>query len=468
MGDRVLWLYDSVQIEHIFLICRLVKITYQFYIFIPMDFDPTHYSMEEMKLLLGLDVLTEESLRQAVEREMAKHPDNEEILSFYQGIQSSLLATLQRNVNPDVKNIITRILHIDSSHLPSYADTTTTDKFTFTLSDQINNVISLTLVSLELPQSWYTFTFAKGTTCFVYYKQTVDVSSNKVYVAYTYRLEDGNYSVSSLLKAIKDKVTVDDDTFNYTLHVPSGKVKFTSEFPFKIMWHDTAMINSELSTTYANYHLGILVGFPQVVSESIPVLGTETYAVEATTPVHVSGTRYVTLELNDYSSNRISNNIVLMNSLPRIKVYAPEYYRSDTPQVRVGPTTTLVLPSASDSTRTLTQTQATNINSIIAPAPSGRLLIARQASNLFAKIPLKRNNYVTVSNGTDDVCEKGYAPPISEFAGSIQTNTREYFGPITLTNIEVALYDDRGLLLGLNGMNWSCSIIVRSVYQKNV
>jgi hypothetical protein len=26
----------------------------------------------------------------------------------------------------------------------------------------------------------------------------------------------------------------------------------------------------------------------------------------------------------------------------------------------------------------------------------------------------------------------------------------------------------RGLLLGLNGMNWSCSIIVRSVYQKNV
>jgi hypothetical protein len=68
----------------------------------------------------------------------------------------------------------------------------------------------------------------------------------------------------------------------------------------------------------------------------------------------------------------------------------------------------------------------------------------------------------------DDISEKGYAPHLAEFAGAIQTNTREYFGPITLRNIEVSLYDDRGQLLGLNQMNWSCSIIVKSIYQKNV
>jgi hypothetical protein len=414
-----------------------------------MDFDPTHYSTEEMKRLLGIDVITEDSVRIATEREMAKHPDNDEILSFYQGVQSSLLSTI-RNVNPDVKNIITRIIHIDSAHLPSYADTTTTDKFTFTLSDQINNVISLSLVSIELPQSWYTFSFSKGTTSFVYYLDTVK---------YTYRLDDGNYTVTSLLTAIRDNIQDADGSFAYSLHKPSGKVTFSSSSPFKFMWHDTAMIISELSTTYTNYHIGILLGFTQVVSEA--TLVSDQYRLTAEHPVHVSGTRYVTLELNDFSSNRISNNIVLMNALPRIKVAAPDYYRSDTPQVRTGPNTTLVLSSDK-----LTSKQTVNINSIIEPPPPGKLLIARQASNLFAKIPLKRNNYITVTNGQDDISEKGYAPHIAELAGAIQTNTREYFGPITLRSMEVSLYDDRGLPLGLNGIHWSCSIIVRSVYQK--
>jgi hypothetical protein len=279
-------------------------------------------------------------------------------------------------------------------------------------------------------------------------------------------LDDGNYTVTSLLTAIRSKIKDSnppvDASFSYSLHKPSGKVTFSSSFPFKFMWHDTAMIISELSTTYTNYHLGTLLGFSQVVSESIfESMLDSAYSITAEHPIHVSGTRYVTLELNDFSSNRISNNIVLMNALPRIKVAAPDYYRSDTPQVRTGPNTTLVLSSDK-----LTSKQTLNINSIIEPPPPGKLLIARQASNLFAKIPLKKNNYITVTNGEDDISERGYAPHVSELAGAIQTNTREYFGPITLRSMEVSLYDDRGLPLGLNGMHWSCSIIVRSIYQK--
>lgn len=427
-----------------------------------MDFDPTHYSTEEMKNLLGLELVTEETIRTATEREMSKHPDNEEIVTFYQGIQSALLSTLQqRNINPDIKNIITRIIHIDSSHLPTYADTTTTDKFTFTLSDQINNVISLSLVSLEIPQSWYTFSASKGTTSFVYLTTLAETSN-----AWSCTIDDGNYTVSSLLNAIKSKIhEAGDESFGYDLHRPSGKVTFHSQVQFKLMWHDTALIYSVLNATYANYHLGTHLGFNSVVSESLA--GTM-YTVEATSPINVSGTRYITLDLNDYSSNRMSNNIVLINALPRIKVPPPDYYRSDTPQVRIGPNTTLVLSSGTLGSGNLTNRQIVNVNSIVDPPPVGRILIARQASNLFAKIPMKRNNYLTSVEGVDDISEKGYAPHLAEFAGAIQTNTREYFGPITLRSIEVSLYDDRGLLLGLNGIHWSCSIIVRSVYQKKV
>lgn len=415
-----------------------------------MDLDPSHYTLEEMKELLELKVVNEKTIRFAVEREMSKHTD-EKILSFYWGIQMALLGTLQ-GVNPNVKNEFTRIIHIDSSHLPSYADTTTTDKFTFDLSDQINNVISLSLESIELPQSWYTFSFAKGTTSFAYF-----LGDTK----YEYTLDDGNYTVTSLLTAIKTFIQEEDASFGYSLHRPSGKVTFYSDENFKFMWHDTAMIVYSLRNTYANYHLGTLLGFNSVVSESTYVFERIRYEIKTATPIHVAGTRYVTLEVNDYSSNRISNNIVLINSLPRIRVPPPDYYQSDTPQVRTGPNTTQVL-----NNETLTAQQTTSLNSIIDPPPVGRILIARQASNLFAKIPLKRNNYITTTDGVDDISEKGYAPHIAELAGSLQLNTREFFGPITLRSLEVSLYDDRGLPLGLNGIHWSCSILVRCVYQK--
>ena len=42
---------------------------------------------------------------------------------------------------------------------------------------------------------------------------------------------------------------------------------------------------------------------------------------------------------------------------------------------------------------------------------------------------------------------------------------REYFGPVDLVNLYVALYDDKGNILGLNGMEWSCSLTVKCIYQ---
>jgi hypothetical protein len=446
-----------------------------------MDLDPSNYSVDEMILLLGLDVVTEESIRIAVEREIAKRPDRADIVSFFKGIQTTLLASLQKNVNPDTKNIITRILHIDSSHLPYYAEAVSTDKFTFKLSDQINNVLSLTLISIELPQSWYTFSAAKGTTSFVYVIETTTIITGNTTVLgpeqtttvtvdnYSLTIPDGNYTVSSLLNVIKSEIHSNaadhpnDDSFNYSVNKQTGKVTFTSTKSFKFIWHDLSGSIPSLNTTYTNYNLGTLLGFTSILSESVE--GASIHSLTTNNPIHVSGTRYVMLEVNDFSSNRISNNIVLMNALPRNKVQILESVRADAPQIRTGPNTTAALPS-----KYVTTNQLFNINAILETPLVGRQLIARQASNLFAKIPVKRTIYPTynATEGDDDVTEFGYTKHLAEFAGSIQSNTREYFGPITLRSMEVSLYDDRGLPLGLNGIHWSCSIMVKSVYQKKV
>ena len=54
---------------------------------------------------------------------------------------------------------------------------------------------------------------------------------------------------------------------------------------------------------------------------------------------------------------------------------------------------------------------------------------------------------------------------IIEFSGPIQLNSREYFGPVNMTSFAVSLYDDKGMLLGLNGLDWSFTIIAKSIYQ---
>jgi len=437
-----------------------------------MDLDPSNYSVDEMILLLGLDVVTEESIRIAVDREIEKRPDKPDIVSFFKGIQSTLLSNIQKNVNPDAKNIITRILHIDSSHLPYYSEVVSTDKFTFKLSDQINNVVALSLISIELPQSWYTFSSAKGTTSFVYTMDTT-VGGEVQVVNYSLTIPDGNYTVSSLLNAIKTEIHTNDSThphdtsFSFSINKQTGKITFTSTQSFTFIWHDLSGSIPSLNTTYNNYNLGTLLGFTTIFSEPIIVLidGMNKHSLTADNPINVSGTRYVMLEVNDFSSNRISNNIVLMNALPRNKVQISESIRADAPQLRTGPNTTIALPS-----KYITSKQLLNINSLLDVPLLGKQLIARQASNLFAKIPIKRTIYPTYNSTEvdDDITEFGYTKHIAEFAGSIQSNTREYFGPITLRSMEVSLYDDRGLPLGLNGIHWSCSIMVKSVYQKKV
>lgn len=676
-----------------------------------MDFNISHYSDQELIQLLNLDVVTEESVRMTIRDQLSKHPENQALQTFFKAIQERLLTNLKtRSVNPDQKNIITRIIHIDSSHVPLYVENFTSDKFLFQLSDPIPNVTSISLLSVEIPQSWYTFSSLKGNTSCVYYYYTptysiypydvhgrtyykdvtldgvaandldnnllvsgnylldadghviptivsnpvyqysitnegylvdaagntitnvyqidtdgygtelfltdnqfnilyhvftqevfgldedgsvillrdengallthVDASGNPIltrrnvtndgaYVDYmdasgnfvfhvnhhdavqnldsiyseqglflektAYRkhplklkvarygdvtftnadnvtakvdniftfivkentfpitIPDGNYTIQSLLTSMKLIIHqgvgvsgVADTTFDYTIIKHSGRIIFSSTYSFKILWHDSTGSVPLLNLTYTNHHLGFYIGFNTDITyaSTLDAADTESPYVRTgrnMTPsddtiiyhtafspsiLNVNGTRYIILELNDFSSNRISNNIVLMNALPRHKVVVPDTIKADLPQVLTGFNTTGII----GSNKHLRAAQVNLANNYAAPPPSGRQLIVRQASNLFAKIPLKRNafllyNPLNSDENKDEIPELGYARHFCELTGSMQSNVREYLGPITLSSIEVGLYDDKGFLLGLNGMNWSCSIIVKSMYQ---
>ena len=48
---------------------------------------------------------------------------------------------------------------------------------------------------------------------------------------------------------------------------------------------------------------------------------------------------------------------------------------------------------------------------------------------------------------------------------SLQSNKRDYFGPVTLRKLHVKLMDDKGQIINLNGQDWNFSLLVDQIYQ---
>lgn len=111
-----------------------------------------------------------------------------------------------------------------------------------------------------------------------------------------------------------------------------------------------------------------------------------------------------------------------------------------------------MLPSAP---RTLTNAQLYTINSIndnknnltnyLAKAPT--------SSDILAIIPVKTS--VGVPTGS----------LLVEFSGSLQDNTRTYFGPVNIDRLAVKLLNDKGNVVNLNGNDWCATIIAECLYQ---
>ena len=51
-----------------------------------------------------------------------------------------------------------------------------------------------------------------------------------------------------------------------------------------------------------------------------------------------------------------------------------------------------------------------------------------------------------------------------ESGGSIQENTRKYFGPVNITRVNIQLVNDHGDVINLNGGDWTFSIICEYLY----
>jgi hypothetical protein len=421
------------------------------------------------------------------------------------------LPVKQDSLNPNLKNTISRFVNLDSQfrQYTNGIDSNATD-YTLDLSDTLKNTLSMRIYSYQIPFSWYAIDSAYGNTCF----WIVDSSYN--YVA-AISVPPGNYSSSQFVSALttafynagfdpsSNIVQFNENSGNITLNF--NNVYYNNIYPVTentiIMFYDFTgnyQCNNNCyskSNHYFNNTLGWLMGY------RLPYINVNLNGNTAPAILDLNGPKYLILSIDDYNQNHVNNNLVSISQFSN-NLKVPNYYSPDLPYTCINPTkitmnsyppflqnnnlqqlvdetiaqsyfdlqtsnplnglliggkyeedytaTQVVLPSAP---RTLTQAQIYTINQINSNDNNLTKYLARAptTADIIGILPIKTST--GVPTGT----------LLVEFSGSLQDNTRTYFGPVNIDRLAVKLLDDKGNVLNLNGNDWCVTLVCECLYQ---
>ena len=438
-------------------------------------------------------------------------------------LQSHPIPVVQGTINPNLKNIISRIVSIDSQYranIVPYSDNNinassfNTD-FTFDLSERLSNVLSIKLNSIQIPTSWYIFDDSLGNTCFRYQEDT----DNPLFV----KIPSGNYTLPFLnsyfknyTPALKLYLTVDEVT---------GKLIFCSTIStITLTFYDTFMFNSCLdqscgsSQMKLNQNLGWNLGYrtnsentlvitinndsinpPAAPSNQLPPPNTAGFPAGyagyryyniAQAPANFYGPTYFLLVVDDFNNNRVNNSLVTISNVSN-KLELPAYYNTayknaNNTFATVGcPTATdpalpvppAVLPYMTKSSpRQLTQAQLYTANEILFNRTTfSNKTFGPSSADVLALIPLAgigalrtklAYNLDALGNvESTNLANSQFSQPYIALATGLEANERTYFGPVNLDRLRVRLLDDKGNLVNLNDVDWSFSLIIQQLYQ---
>ena len=452
-----------------------------------MDLDVEHYTVEELTSLLDLKVLSHEAIMQAVDDEIRKHEQNEDLVRFFTQVQGKLLKDLREEpvsttfqsdvkrgtINPDLKPTVTRFINIDSSaRVFTEKQNLSSDSFELELTETLLNVVSISLYSVEIPQAWYNNTKSKGTDRFMVYRTVPGVGTTPTAsTQYEVTIPEGNYStlglpatVASAIQTVTGMATtavVDPLTAIVTFTLETGNTTDLIQF----IWFDDTYPTVESLQARYNANLGWMLGFRLPLTTCNREAGSTRCTATPTGPVDVHGTKYIIMSLNDHKTNRINRSMVSVNTFPDVTINTPVYYNESIPMYRKGPNISQVQVFNANP-KQLTSKQVYTINAI-----SGNIrkttnrTIGHSGSDTFAKIPCKKIDWNKTDNGITTLYDNAPVRLFVDAGGPLQLQMREYFGPVDITQLSISLYDDKGRLLGMNGVDWSCTLLVKCIYQ---
>ena len=422
----------------------------------------------------------------------------------------------QDTLNPNLTNITSRFINLDSQYRQASGGTTDTfsTDYTLDLSDPLTNVLSLRLYSVQIPFTWYVIDDQYGNTCFWvtnlgntfkifidpgnYTSATLCDALNKAFTtAANFMPPNDIYGqafiagVSPIVSynSVNGKITINlfgstDPASNPIVSIVQNSNTFDGSTDAYFTFFDfSGRLNCLSDSACAvqnmsfNGTLGWIMGFRLPI---VPVFSGGNTAIAV---LDLYGPKYFILVLDDYNQNHINNGLITITELST-KLAMPSYYNTSQPYIcsssssninpllsinNIGNLSSQDFYANQDkfdvsygktqtilpsAPRTLTQAQIYTINEIMKNREKNTSYRGKAptSSDTFALIPIKRAGLNTGDMYVD-------------FSGSIQDNKRIYFGPVDIDRMRIRLLDDRGFTVDLHGVDWCITLISENLYQ---
>lgn len=340
----------------------------------------------------------------------------------------------QGKLNPSLKNTISRMLVIDSQFRQVFNDenpSLSTD-FNMDLSEPLNDLINIRLFSVQIPYTWYTIDESLNTNTFY-------VNDKKI------TIEPGNYKPLELSQEINLALQkeLNNNNIEFTYNHNNGKmsISYSSNTECKITFFDfNRFLNAK-----TNSNLGYLMGFQKMEY----TLNTNSKNIKGEGIVDLYGPKYLLIILDDFNQNHVNSGLINVYDNPNVSLKMPSYFNTTIPTSNTSDGL-LFLP---ESPRQMTQSQLYALNQIQENKEtfsSNFRANAPVTTDVFAFMPIKHGDT---------------GQPFVEFGGSLQSNVRNYFGPVNINRLRIRLMDDKGNIVNLNGANWSFGIVCETLYQ---
>lgn len=361
----------------------------------------------------------------------------------------------QGSINPTLKNIVERTVIIDSQYranifpwATSISEPSYPTSFSVDLTETLQNVISMELYSVQFPKTWDNISGFIGNNCFAKYSGDT--------LHYT-AMPDGYY------KSPQTFVDIFNNHSNNVYHLDMSYneiknrigIKSLGQEITKIIWYDgentpnDSSCNACVTNSFSNNNLGWTLGFRKDYDTNTDSLTSDisqndyTWAEAAPS---LNGPQYLLLSLDDYNHNRLNKGIIGTN-ITANKLDMPKYTSCNNLTSDASGKTIAVMAAP----RQLTRAQLFTINKI----------------NESRKEKKSRNAAPTTNNilGVIPVGNDPHGSTVTILGESMASNSREYFGPVTIERVGVELQDDKGNLMDLNGTDWSFTFKVKQLYQ---
>lgn len=201
--------------------------------------------------------------------------------------------------------------------------------------------------------------------------------------------------------------------------------------------------------------LGWMLGFREkYVYEMKPNSGANTFKLTGNTAVTTNSVNYALIVMDDYTQNHLNDGIVTMTKADK-NIPLPSY--ANRAVNRCDPVTGKSVPAFKNTSTNgnLTRNQVYSAQQITQNAQNKFQYYADPPSvkDMFSVLPLKLPN-----NHGDNIITDG---------GTLQDNTRIYFGPVNIRRVNIQLLNERGRPIDLNGRDWSFTMVVECQYTAN-